>query len=471
MKMLRRQFLPTLAAPVAFPQTRPLNVFFITSDDLGLQLSCYGEKRIQTPNLDRFARSAVRFKTAYVAQASCSPSRSAMFTGLFPHSTGQYGLVNGGFQLHEQLRNATIPNVLKKAGYRTGIIGKLHVAPESSFDFDLKDTDSGSTRRVRETAAKVDGFLKTERWKPFFLMLNFSDPHAFREAPGSSEWFFPPDVDGIPEKPLQPSAKTIFSFQQIDTPQQRERTANYLNAVLRLDHGIGLVMESLRAAGLEENTVVIFCGDHGPPFARGKTTCYEAGLRVPFLVRWPGVSRPGTSDAMVSTTDIAPTIFDAAGVTPPATHGRSLRPVLSDFKAPWREYLAAEFHFHGAQVFYPRRAIRDSRYKLIHNIRAGSAKPTTGIDGDKAYAISREPRFENTPVGRAFDTFADPPEFELYDLQRDPGEFNNLSLDQAAKPILQRLTAALLEWRRSTRDPFLEPDMISRYASYKPPKT
>ena len=106
------------------------NVLFITADDLGLQLGCYGDTVIETPQIDALAASGVQFDVAYVAQASCSPSRSAMFTGLYVHATGQYGLTaRGRFALHPHLRDTTIPNILKRAGYRTGIIGKLHVDP------------------------------------------------------------------------------------------------------------------------------------------------------------------------------------------------------------------------------------------------------------------------------------------------------------------------------------------------------
>lgn len=467
-RMRRREFLPAAAASLLQAQGR-LNVLFITADDLGLVLSCYGEKRIATPNLDRFADTGVRFKTAYVAQASCSPSRSAMFTGLFPHANGQYGLTGAGFRLHEPLHDATIPNVLKKAGYRTGIVGKLHVDPESSFAFDVRDTRSEPTRQVREVAKKAEEFLGAKTGSPFFLMVNFSDPHAFRKAPNSSEWYFPPQVGGLPERPVPPSAETLFPFQNVDTPEQRERTANYLNAAARLDYGFGLVLDALRRTGHEEDTLVVFCGDHGPPFARGKTTCYEAGLRVPFLVRWPGVTRRGVSEAMVSTTDIAPTIYDAAGVKAPPTHGRSLRPVLSDPKASWREYLAAEFHFHGAGPFYPRRAIRDARYKLIHNLRAGVAKPSTGIDGDRAYPASQEARYDNTQTRSTFNTFADPPEFELYDLQKDPNELRNLAGQPELRPVKERMQNALTLWRKDTADPFLDSAFLNRYVTWKPP--
>jgi N-sulfoglucosamine sulfohydrolase len=289
--------------------------------------------------------------------------------------------------------------------------------------------------------------------------VNFSDPHAFRNPDAVGGWDFPPQVDGVPEKPLPPGPATVFDFQQIDTPEQRVRTAGYLNAVERLDVGVGLLMDALDRSGKADQTVVVFCGDHGPPFARGKTTCYEAGLRVPFLLRWPGVTGVrAVSSRLVSTVDILPTFLDAAGIAAPhRLHGASLRHAVAANQR-WRQLLAAEFHFHGANPFYPRRAITDGRWKLIHNLLAGRAKPSTGIDGDQAMRFSRDPRFDGTPARRAFDTFADPPEYELYDLRSDPVEFRNLAGTAPAAAAQERLTQALLEWRRQTEDPFLFAD-------------
>jgi N-sulfoglucosamine sulfohydrolase len=305
---------------------------------------------------------------------------------------------------------------------------------------------------------------------PFFLMVNFSDPHAFRKPDNPADWHFPPQVDGIPEDPIPPSQDTLFPFQPLDTPEQRIRTAGYYNAVQRLDYGIGLLMEALQKSGREENTLVVFCGDHGPPFDRGKTTCYEGGLRIPFLLRWPGVTKPAVSRAMVSTTDIAPTIFEAAGVRSPARmHGRSLRPVAARAEARWREYLAGEFHFHGAGIFYPRRAIRDARYKLIHNLRAGSARPMVGIDADKAYRLSREPQYAGAPAARALARYAGPPEFELYDLREDPWELTDRASDPGLAAVRQRLMRACMDWRKETADPFLDAEMIRKYSHYRPP--
>lgn len=469
--MKRRHFLtyacaPVLASPRA-PAAGRMNILLITGDDLGLQLGCYGEKRIRTPHMDNLAASGVRFETAYVTQASCSPSRSSIFTGLFPHGTGQYGLANTGFELHPQLWSATIPAVLKKAGYRTGVIGKVHVEPEDQIVFDYDERRShGLTRTVKEAAARVRRFLSESGQAPFFLMVNFADPHAFRDPKDRNRWYFPPQVDGLPEKPLPPGPSTLWDWQGVDTPASRERVANFLNAVARLDAGVGMVMEELKRAGHWEDTVVMLIGDNGPPFERGKTTCYEAGLRTPFLIRWPGLSRAGlASKALVSTVDIAPTVFDAAGVTSPIqVHGRSLRPLLSGSSRDWREYLAGEFHCHGANAFFPRRAIRNQRYKLIHNLLAGRSKPATGIDGDRALQAAREPRYENTRVREAFERYANPPEFELYDLQSDPAEFVNLAGKPEMRAVQDRLTQALLTWRRRTQDPFLDAAFLERIA-------
>lgn len=460
--MTRRSFLFSSLPLLA--QKRPMNVLFITADDLGLYLGCYGERRINTPHLDKFAAEGVQFKTAYVAQASCSPSRSAMFTGLMPHANGQYGLANGGFKLHEELRGATIPNLLKRSGYRTGIIGKLHVEPEDSFRWDYRQLPN-ETRRVRTVAPQAETFMRQD--SPFFLMVNFGDPHAFAKGE-PRQWYFPPDVEGIPEKPIPPSAGTLFDWQRVDNPAQRERTANYLNAVARFDTGVGLLLAALGRTGKANDTLVILIGDHGAPFERGKTTVYESGLRVPFLVRWPGVSKPHVSEKMVSTVDILPTILDATGAPPPPhkLHGMSLRPVLSDPKAKGREFLAAEFHFHGAAIFYPRRAIRDSRFKLIHNLRAGKAKPPRGIDGDNAAA--KAPTDAPPDAQKAFLTYSDPPEYELYDLFTDPREFRNLAGLGSHKSDEERLKKALLAWRKETGDPALDPAFLEKWAAYKP---
>jgi N-sulfoglucosamine sulfohydrolase len=193
-------------------------------------------------------------------------------------------------------------------------------------------------------------------------------------------------------------------------------------------------------------------------------------VRVPLLVAWPGVFAPDTrSEALVSAVDIVPTILEAAGVEPPpGLHGQSLRASLDPARA--RRFLATEFHYHGAHPFFPRRSIRDARFKLIHNLRAGAAKPSEGIDGDEALAIARTPAFAGTAVAAAFERAADPPEFELYDLAADPWEFENLADRPEHGATLAMLQAALLEWRTATTDPLLTPEGYARVAAFEQAK-
>lgn len=453
----RRAFLGAPAVLPARAASRRLNILLVTADDLGLNLGCYGETRFKTPNIDRLAASSVQFRTAYITQASCSPSRSSIFTGTHPHTNGQYGLANTGFSIHPRLRTQTIPALLQKAGYKTSIIGKLHVEPEDCFPWDTPRKGGPDTRRVRDVAQRAAGIFEQFRNDPFFLMVNYSDPHAFRREPNRNVWHFPPQVDGLPENPVPPGPSTVWEWQQTDSPEQRVRVAGYFNAIQRLDDGIGMLMSALEKARLAENTLVIFLGDNGPPFDRGKTTCYESGIRTPFLVRWPGVSKPGKSEALVSAVDILPTILDAAGVAiPPHVEGRSLRPVAGGKAGAWREHLAAEFHCHGAGNFFPRRAIQDGRWKLIRNLLAGKAKPPLGIDGDLGYKLSREPRYDSHPLRAAFDTYANPPEYELYDLKTDPHEFRNLAGKPEHAATEKRMREALERWRKETKDPFLD---------------
>jgi N-sulfoglucosamine sulfohydrolase len=160
-------------------------------------------------------------------------------------------------------------------------------------------------------------------------------------------------------------------------------------------------------------------------------------------------------------------VLDAVGgPVPEGLHGRSLRPILADPEAPWREHLVAEFNFHTRQSFYPRRAIRGQLYKLIHNLLAGRARPFTSIDGDPAYAISQSPAFDGSEVQQAFQTFADPPEFELYDLEVDPVEFHNLAERPERQATLQELKAALWDYRLQTGDPLLDPERVEAMIAY-----
>jgi N-sulfoglucosamine sulfohydrolase len=435
-------------------------VLIITADDLGLELGAYGSDLVPTPNIDRFAESATVFDLAWVTESSCSASRSSLFTGLFPHSNGQVGLAGAGAAMHDAALPLLLPVQLEAAGYQTGLIGKLHVAPREAFGWDYMP--ERVPREVVGMAGLAATYWDEAGTAPWMLVVSYADPHAsFGQE--CRDCGFPPQVEGLPEVPIEPSARTILPFQGVDSPDQRIRTANYLNSVSRLDTGIGLLFEELERRELSERTLVIFLSDHGPPFDRAKTTTYEAGLRVPFMLRWPGVSTPGRTSAPVSTIDIVPTVLDALGLAiPRLVQGRSLRPVLTGDDDEWRTYLFAGFHAHSRGQYYPRRAVRGDRYKLIHNLMSGRARPLTGIDGDRGLRAARKRTYRNPEIETAFETFADPPEFELYDLESDPFERVNLADDEAYGEVLGDLLSTLRQWRVDTSDPLLEPAAVAQ---------
>lgn len=439
----------------------PTNILLITADDLGQILGCYGDTVTRTPNLDRLATQGIRFVNSYVTQASCSSSRSSLFTGLYPHQTGffppdntpvgQIGIAKAGNNYEMDPRVITMPQLLKMAGYRTGIIGKLHVFPEASFPFDYKRFRI-SMRDIELVAQWAGEFLQQQPQQPFFLKVSYGDPHA----PFYTKFY------GYPQQPFGPIEVPPFVWQGIDTPLVRERIAGYYNGVARLDAGIGMLLNKLTQLGLADNTMVIFIGDHGPPFTRGKTTCYEAGLRIPFLVRWPGrISRNRVNNSLVSSVDILPTVLQAAGVKVPQNlAGRSLMQLFQGNTTGWRSLLAAEYTSHNRPHFYPRRCIRNTRYKYILNLLPDRINQVLRVDGDVAYPESRK-----LPIGHparvAMDRCRKPPAEELYDLAADPIEFNNLAKSTQHQKARNFLRGELLKWRQRTADPLLDPAVLA----------
>lgn len=447
-------------------EDQPLNVLLITADDLGMQLNCYGDDTVATPNLNSLASRSVQFRTAYVAQASCSSSRSAMLTGTFPHTNGQYGLANAkvGFRAQSRYIENSIPNTLKRSGYRTAVVGKLHVDPEREFDFDLVSKEGFGSRDVRKQVATAKSFWRDAADEPWFLMFNVFDPHvAGKRPPGQPA--FPAVVKGIPETPIGPNDVQPWPWQGVDTPATRKRIAGYYNSVARVDAAVGMLMEALENAGQRQRTLIIFLGDHGPPFSRGKTTCYEAGLRVPFLLRWPGQTEPHQSDRLVSAVDIAPTVFDAIGVAAPDhLQGRSLRPIAKAASdASWRTHLVGEFHFHGSSFFCPTRAITNGRYKLIKRLVQFRGSPIVSVDGDPANRELKKLPSEQ-PANDWFARVKTPPMAELYDLQSDPNEKINRIDDESLANVVRALENKLDDWQAATEDPFSDAKFCNQVA-------
>ena len=439
---------------VACAEERP-NILLIVSEDNGQELGCYGEPFVKTPVLDKLAEEGIRFHNAYVPQAGCSQSRAALLTGLYPHQNGQIGLATWKFRMYRE----DTPNIvrsLKQVGYRTGIIGKLHVNPASAFPFDVKQIPSSNFGRK-----KLGNYAKHAREffdagdKPFFLSVNYPDAHRP----------FLTSVDGMPADPLTADDVKSMAYFGLDTPELRKQTADYYNCMSRLDSQVGQLLAALKASGKANETLVVYMGDHGADILRGKRTSYEGGVRVPLIASWAGMVKKGqVNDALVSTLDLMPTFLDVAKAEPvDGLAGRTLSPFLKGQTGDRREYLFTEYHTHSAHNFYPQRTVRDKRFKLIHNLMPHEVNP--------GYEFTRRKFFEELhqvvsnaaePVRSAYERMQRPPEYELYDLQTDPHEFRNLVDASEFATTFARLKAQLANWRKRTNDPLLDPDNLAR---------
>jgi len=443
---------------------RPPNFVVITADDLGFQLGCYGDPQAHTPNIDRLASEGVRFNQGHITQASCAPSRASILTGLFPIENGHWALpefarLKPGMPL--------LPNLLSEAGYRTAILGKEHVrsSPGERIRWDYEWAKVGQTeltRDVREMARQAGLFLKETGDRPFFLYVNYFDPHRPGATPPRGEAYTSEQdqVKGIPEKVLKPGDVKPMSFIGIDEPPQLLLdVATYYNCIHRLDVGIGLLMDVLKDHGAENNTLILFISDNGPDFPRGKITCYDAGVRVPFIVRWPGVVRPGrVSDALVSGVDIAPTLLSAANAAPDKVSrmsGISILPILRESAETVREFLPVEYTSHaGPRQYYPRRGITDGKYLYILNLMAGTRNPF--IIGPWKMPAPGHRMYE------AYQRLVMPPPEELYDIQKDPDCLINLAENPERGVVLETMRGTVQAWREEKKDRLLDPQEIER---------
>ena len=426
------------------------NILLIVSEDNGPELGCYGDRFVKTPVLDGLAERGVRFENAYVPQAGCSQSRAALLTGLYPHQNGQIGLATWKFRMYRE----DTPNLvrqLKKAGYRTGILGKLHINPATAFPFDMKKISSAnfSRKKLGNYAKEAATFFQAGE-TPFFLSVNYPDAHRpFIARTGK-----------LPAKPLTGDDVKPLAYFGLDTPQLRNDTANYYNCLSRLDSLIGDLLTSLQQSGKANNTLVIYLGDHGADLLRGKRTSYEGGLRIPMIIHWPGKTKAGhVARELVSTLDLMPTLLAVTGAGQvESLPGMSLSPLLQGEAPTWRRYLFTEYHTHSAHNFYPQRTVRDARYKLVQNLQPGQVNP--GYDFTLKRFFSELPEVIQTApavVRNSYQRMKRPAEFELYDLQQDPYEFNDLVSDTAHATMLANLKQQLASWRQETRDPLLRP--------------
>ena len=432
------------------------NILFIVSEDNGPELGCYGAP-VKTPNLDKLAAEGTRFQLAFVTQAGCSQSRASFLTGTYPHQNGQIGLATWDYSMYRE-NTPNLVNDLKNAGYRTGMIGKLHVNPESAFDLDWWEIKGSNFKRkdLGDYADAAYNFIM-ESDAPFYLQVNYPDAHDP----------FLPQVDGRPEEILTADMVEPLPYFGVSNTELKQKTADYYNCLMRLDEYVGDLIMKLKESGKYENTLIVYIGDHGADMLRGKRTCYEGGTRIPLIITWPGNGAKGlVYDGLVSTIDLYPTFMEITGnPIPDHLPGVSLAKVLKGDPEPVREYLFTEYHLHANFNPYPQRAVRNERYKLIHNLVWEYENPGYEFTiGKKIDPAGMEEALKKAPknVVEAYERMKKAPEFELYDLEKDPYEWDNLAGKKKFRDEFDKLSGALSGWQSETKDPLADKKLAEK---------
>lgn len=450
------------------------NIVLLVSDDHGTDaLGSYGNPVIQTPALDSLAADGTRFTDANCTTASCSPSRSVILSGLHNHRNGQYGLEHTfhHYQSFDDIKS--LPAVLSENGYRTARIGKFHVAPESVYAFDIVLSAGAANdpktigRSPYEMSEQSRSLIESDDDSPFFLYWASDDPHR-------SNAFLPnglPTFDTYPEPnkfgnrdegypgihpvTYDPDEVIVPPFLP-DTAASRAEIAEYYQSVSRLDEGIGHLIHILKESGKYENTVIMYLSDNGIAFAGAKTTLYEPGMKLPLIVREPKQANIGRrQDALVSWVDLAPTIFDYAGidVSGMELHGRSFRKGVSGNLQGWDTIYASHTN-HEATMYYPMRVIKNRQYKLIFNIAHGLEFPLAKDLLQSPTWVSMKEEGLKVYGKRSSHALLHRPRLELYDLQADPHEVNNLAESAEHQQVRDQLVEQLKTFQFETKDPW-----------------
>lgn len=475
------------------------NIAVFITDDESPTLGCYGDPVAVTPALDALAADGTLFENAFATTASCSASRSVILSGIHNHANGQYGHQHDfhKFASWYDVVSLSLPRALARAGYRTARIGKYHVAPEEVYHFET--VLKGNERNSVQMAEACRPLIEAPSDQPFFLYFATSDPHRGGGLDEASSLRLKPDLfgnkpergshDGVIEIVFDPDDVPVPAFLP-DTPETRSELAHYYQSCARIDQGLARLVKILKAAGLFDKTLILFTSDHGMAFPGGKTTVYEPGLRVPFVVRNPYAAERGTrTKSMVSHTDITPSLLDFAGeldtlkqrpkrwLEPldywkdkpyasrenhgprgglPAYHGRSWLPLLADPTIEIRDAHFASHTFHEIQMYYPMRAVRDHEWKLIWNIAHPLPYP---FASDLWAASSWQAQFRRSldaPYGRkTVNDYIHRPRFELYHIANDPDESQNLAADPAHAATLLQYQQKLRALQKEFGDPWI----------------
>ena len=424
-------------AAAATPATKPNIVLFIADDCTWRDIGPYGATDVRTPNLDKLATESMKFDLAFAASPTCTASRSALYTGLYPFRNGahaNHSLIKDGIK--------TLPVYFKELGYRVVIAGKTHIGPRPEFPFEYLENSNIMPPGKHEllwtdlNTAAIDQMLAShDHATPLCLIVCAHSPHVF--------WM---ENDGY-----DPSAIKLPPY-FVDTPRTRAMRCRYYTDVSWMDKQVGEVRTSLAKHEFAESTLFLFTADQGAQWPFEKWMLYDAGIRTPLLAAWPGKIKPGThTPAMISLIDLLPTMLEAAGGNPPTDiDARSFLPVLLGQSDHHRDEIYASHTGDGQMNRAPMRCIRTAKFEYIVNL-APEIPFTTHISkggGEKEYFNSWIEKAKHDPAAAALvQRYQRLPPEELYDVQADPFQMKNLAADPAYAKTLQELREKVKSWR------------------------
>ncbi|OQP58869.1 sulfatase family protein [Niastella populi] len=418
------------------------NVVIIMADDLdSRQLSCYGGRNIKTTNIDKLAAEGMKFNQMIASEAMCVPTRASLFTGLYP-------MRHGSFQNHKGVYDSlkSVCHYLGDLGYKVALTGKDHsTRPAAVFPFTfIKGFEPNCVAATDDyTLQDIRQFITTQSGDPFCLFIMSINPHMPWTMGDPSE--FRADQLQLPAH-------------WVDTKETRTQYCKFLAEVRRLDNQVGDVMQLLKETGHEKNTIFIFLGEQGPQFPGGKWNLWDYGQKSSMIIRWPGVVKPGTaSEAIIQYEDITPTLCAlAGGKAPDDLDGKNFLPVMLGRGKENRQYAFGIHNNIPEGTPYPIRSIRDKRYKLIMNLSPEIKyynKFMMNPNHKNSLWSSWLKKDSTSPGnGRLITRITTRPALELYDLQKDPYELNNLAGDAAYATLVKTYSARLKEWMKQQND-------------------
>lgn len=437
------------------------NVLIILADDCTHNdLPVYGGKNAKTPNLDRLASEGLTFNRAFLAEAMCQPCRAELYSGLYPMRNG---CAWNHSSSHADIES--MPQHLGAIGYRVGLAGKVHVLPRQAFPFESVGGFDANCVRDPTQEHHVDAVAEfmSRSEDPFCLVVALVEPHV--------PWVMG-DASAYPPRSLKLPPNIA------DTPETRKAFGAYLAEITYMDSQVGELLETLDATGKTDDTLVLFSSEQGSQFPGNKWTNYNTGVHTALIAKMPGVIEPGRrTDAMVQYADVLPTLMDLAGASVESNtfDGTSFAAVLRGTSVQHRSLVYGVHNNVPEGPPYPIRSITDGRYHYIRNLQNQNLyieKHLMGINGDGKL----NNRYWQTWVFNSFDNprayeliqrYQLRPAEELYDMESDPYEMNNLAGTSSVAAIQSRLSQELDSWLIEQADPGIEQDTAETHRAAK----